>query len=253
MSADEFGSDEPEELPPSFTASVGAAMRKTGIGHVAPGELPTARALLGAIGGVRGLTESIVPGLGFLVIYSLTRSLLPSVLIPLVLSVIFVAVRLIFRSAPSQAVAGVFGIAISAALALLTGKPQDNFLPGIIINLVSVTVLLVSLLVRWPLIGVIVGFLTNEGIGWRDNRAKRRVLVVATWLWVGLFSLRLTVEYPLYLAQQTEWLAGMKLLLGDALGNVVARAFGLLEVAVGRGIAVAHSVDCYIYLDVEIV
>ena len=189
-------------------------MRSTGIGQVAPGEVPTAASLLAAIGGVRGLAESILPGLGFLVVYTLTRSLLPSVLIPLALSVVFVVVRLVRRTAPSQAFVGVLGIAISAVLAIVTGKPEDNFLPGIIINVVSLAVLLLSLVLRWPLIGVIVGFLTNEGVAWRSDKAKRRVLVIATWLWVGLFALRLAVEYPLYLARETEWLAGTKLLLG---------------------------------------
>lgn len=206
--------EDPNDAGPGFSESFGAALRKTGIGSVAPGEVPTARSLLDAIGGVRGLIESILPGLGFLIVYTLTRSLVPSVLIPLALSVIFVVVRLVTRSRPSQAFAGVFGIAISAALALITGKPEDNFLPGIIINVVSAAVLLLSLLLRWPLIGVIVGFLTNEGTEWRTDRAKRRVLVLATWLWVGLFSLRLVVEVPLYASGQTEWLAGLKLLLG---------------------------------------
>lgn len=203
-----------DDALPSFKESFGAAMRKTGIGQVAPGEVPTAASLLAAIGGVRGLIESILPGLGFLVVYSFTKSLLPSVLIPLGLSLVFVIVRLISRSAPSQAFAGVLGIAISAVLAIVTGKPENNFLPGIVINLVSLVVLLASLVVRWPLIGVIVGFLTNEGTEWRRNRAKSRVLVIATWLWAGLFALRLAVEYPLYLAHETEWLAGTKLLLG---------------------------------------
>jgi hypothetical protein len=206
--------DEPDDAPPSFTQSFGAAMRKTGLGQVTPGEVPTARSLLAAVGGVRGLIESILPGLGFLIVYSLTQSLAPSVLIPLALSVVFVLTRIVTRTAPSQAFAGVLGIAISAALALLTGKPEDNFLPGIIINVVSFTIVLVSLLVRWPLIGVIVGFLTNDGIEWRKDKAKRRVLVVATWLWASLFLLRLVVEYPLYLAHETELLAGAKLLLG---------------------------------------
>lgn len=203
-----------DETVPTFTQSFGAAMRKTGIGQVAPGEVPTAASLLAAIGGVRGLIESILPGLGFLIVYSVTRSLLPSVLIPLALSVLFVLARLVSRSAPSQAFAGVLGIAISAVLAIVTGKPEDNFLPGIIINVVSAVVLLVSLVVRWPLIGIIVGFLTNEGTAWRRDRAKSRVLIVTTWLWVGLFSLRLVVEVPLYLARETEWLAAAKLILG---------------------------------------
>lgn len=206
--------DTGDQAVPTFRESFGAAMRKTGIGQVAPGEVPTASSLLAAVGGVRGLIESILPGLGFLIVYSITRSLLPSVLIPLALSVVFVLVRLVSRSAPSQAFTGVLGIAISAVLAIVTGKPEDNFLPGIIINVASAVVLLVSLVARWPLIGIIVGFLTNEGTAWRRDRAKFRVIIVATWLWVGLFALRLVVEVPLYLASETELLAAAKLILG---------------------------------------
>jgi hypothetical protein len=190
-------------------------MRKTGLGQVAPGEIPTAKSLLGAVGGVRGLVESILPGLGFLVVFSLSKqNIALSVLIPLALSLVFVAIRLVSRTPITQAFAGVAGIAISAALALITGNAANNFLPGIIINVVSAGVLLLSLVVRWPLIGVIVGFLSNDGTEWRKDRAKTKVLTIATWLWVGLFALRLVVEVPLYLSHQVEWLAGTKLLLG---------------------------------------
>jgi hypothetical protein len=205
---------EGQEQRPSFTRAIGDAVRRTGIGQVAPGEVPTAGSLLSAIGGVRGLIESILPGLGFLVLYSVTRNLLLSVLVPVAISLVFVVIRLVGRTPLTQAFAGVAGIAISAVLALVTGKPEDNFLPGIVINCVSLVVLLISIVARWPLIGVIVGFLTNEGSAWRGNRTRRRVLYIATWLWCGLFALRLAVEVPLYLSREVEWLAGTKLLLG---------------------------------------
>jgi hypothetical protein len=207
------GSDH-ENQPPTFRESLGAAMRRSGLGQVAPGEIPTARSLLGAVGGARGLVESILPGLGFLVVFSITKNVPLSVLIPVALSLVFVVIRLVSRTPITQAFAGVAGIAISAVLALITGNAADSFIPGIIINVVSAGVLLLSLLVRWPLIGVIVGFLSNDGTEWRKDRAKARVLTIATWLWVGLFAVRLLVEVPLYLARQTEWLAGTKLLLG---------------------------------------
>lgn len=189
-------------------------MRRTGIGQVTPGEVPTAASLLSAIGGVRGLVESILPGLGFLVLYSVTKDLLISVLVPVGIALVFVVIRLVQRTPITQAFAGVAGIAISAVLALVTGRAEDNFVPGIIINSVSLLVLLLSIVVRWPLIGVIVGFLTNEGAAWRTRKAQRRVLYVATWLWCGLFALRLSVQVPLYLAGEVELLAGTKLLLG---------------------------------------
>lgn len=198
----------------TLRAGLGQAARNAGIGRVAPGEVPTAASLLSAVGGVRGLVESILPGLGFLVAYTITHDLLVSVLAPVALAAVFVAARAIGRTTMMPAVAGLIGIAVSALLALVTGRAEDNFVPGLIINAVSVAVLLVSLLVRWPLIGVIVGLLTNELVEWRADRAKRRVLTVATWLWVGLFSARLLVQAPLYFASQTQALAATKLLMG---------------------------------------
>lgn len=203
-----------ESVGDLFRASFGEAARRAGIGAVAPGDVPTATSLLRAVGGVRGLIEAILPGLGFLVVYTVTGNLVPSVLAPLAVAVVFVAVRALTRSAVTPALAGLVGIGISAALALLTGRAEDNFLPGLIVNVASVVVLLVSLVARWPLIGVIVGLLSNQLTEWRQDRAKRRVLTVATWLWVGLFAGRLLVQVPLYLAGQTEVLAAAKLIMG---------------------------------------
>lgn len=208
--ADEQGGQPPE----TFREALGSAVRRAGIGQVAPGEVPTGRSLLAAVGGLRGLIEAILPGLGFLVVYAITQEVLPSVVAPVVVALCFVVVRLATRSTPTQAFAGVFGIVLSAGLALLTGRAEDNFVLGLVINAVLVVVLLLSIVVRWPLIGLIAGVLTNDLTAWREDAAKRRVLTLCTWLWVGLFSLRLAVQAPLYLASQTEWLAATKLLMG---------------------------------------
>nr|WP_208392839.1 DUF3159 domain-containing protein [Frigoribacterium faeni] len=197
-----------------MAAQLRAAAQKAGIGQVAPGEVPTASALLSAIGGVRGLVESIVPGLGFVVVYTLTGELLPSVLIPVVLAVLFVVARAVQRGPVAQALAGVLGIALSAGIALLSGRAEGNFVPGVVINAVSLLAMVVSIAVRWPLVGVVVGLLTNEGGAWRQDRAKRRVLVLVTWLWAGLFAARLAVQVPLLLSGQVAALAALKLVMG---------------------------------------
>jgi len=198
----------------SLSEQMRQAAQRAGIGRVAPGEVPTGHALLTAIGGVRGLVESILPGLAFLVIYTLSQQLLPAVLFPVAVGVVFVIVRAVQRGPLPQAIAGLLGIALSAFLAIISGRAVDNFIPGIIINAISATVLLISLAARWPLIGVIVGLLTNEGGAWRKDRAKRRVLTLATWLWVLLFAIRLAVEVPLFLARNASLLAAAKLVLG---------------------------------------
>jgi hypothetical protein len=207
------GDSTPEDAP-SFKDALSAAARKAGIGQVTPGEMPTAASLLRAIGGVRGLVEAIAPGAIFLVVYTITNEVAPAVLIPVAVGVVFVIARAIARTTMTSAIAGLIGIAISAAFALMTGRAADNFVPGLLVNVGSLVVLLASLAVRWPLIGLIVGLLTGEGVDWRRDSAKRRVLYVVTWLWAGLFSLRLAVQVPLYFANVPEWQAAAKLLMG---------------------------------------
>ncbi len=212
---DRFADEQAEPL--SLNAQLRDAVRNAGIGQVAPGEAPSGRALLTAVGGVRGLAESVLPGFGFLIVYAITKELVPSVVIPVVIGLVFVVLRLVQRQSLAMSFAGIFGVAISAGLALLTGKAESNFIPGIVINAVCLLVLLVTLAIRRPLIGLIVGLLLpqdEDGTDWRADPGQRRVLTVATWLWVGLFALRLLIEIPLYLTAQVELLAGIKLITG---------------------------------------
>lgn len=199
---------------PSVSDALAAAAHKSAFGHVTPGEAPSGAALLAAIGGVRGIVESVLPGLLFLIVYTLTQELLPSVLIPMAIAVVFVIARVVTKSPATPAVVGAVGIAASALLAIISGRASENFLLGFYINGAWLLALLISLIARWPLVGVIVGLLRSEGSTWRGDRAKFRVAVITTWLWVGLFGLRLAVELPLYFADETQWLAGTKLLLG---------------------------------------
>jgi intracellular septation protein A len=202
------------EEPLSLRAQLREAVARAGIAQVAPGEAPSGRALLTAVGGARGLAESILPGFAFLVVYAITHELVPSVVIPVVVALVFVGVRLVQRQSLATSLVGILGVAISAGLALITGRAESNFIPGIVINAVSLVVLLVTLAIRRPLIGVVVGLLLPDGEDWRADAAKRRVLTVATWLWAGLFAVRLVIEIPLYLTAQVELLAGIKLITG---------------------------------------
>jgi hypothetical protein len=213
------GGDTPDERPQSFSEAFAEAAKKSGLGQLKPGETPSGTALLGAIGGVRGIVESVVPGIGFLVIYLSTGGLTKqggnlalSVIIPVVLALVFVVARAGARSSMTSAIAGAVGLAFTAALTLLTNKASTNFLPGIAINVVFLVALLVSLAVRWPLIGIVVGALFGDLTGWRSDAAKRRILTIATWLWVGLFVIRLALEVPLYIAGNVPALGIVRLI-----------------------------------------
>jgi len=202
-----------EEQPPTFREAFAAGMQRSRLSNVNPGEAPSGRALLGAVGGIRGLIEAILPALAFLVLYTITHDLWLSVLTPFAIALVFIAVRAIQRQPVMSGVTGAIGIALSAGLALLTGSASNNFLLGFVINGVAVVAIVISLLVRRPLVGVIVGLLTGDD-HWRHDAAKLRVAYVATVLWLLLSGLRLAVQVPLYIADLPDALAATKLLMG---------------------------------------
>lgn len=188
-------------------------LRQSAFGTVTPGQTPTAQDIWSAVGGVRGLVEAIVPGLTFLTVFSLTGVLLWSVLAPLSLAVVFVLARIISRSTVQPALIGMGGIAASAAVALWSGRPEDNFVLGLWVNGIGLTVMLVSIVVGRPLIGVISGLLVSDP-QWRADRAKRTLATIATALWVGLFGARLVVQVPLFLQGAVAELAIARLVMG---------------------------------------
>ncbi|MEY4396361.1 MAG: hypothetical protein RLZZ40_117 [Actinomycetota bacterium] len=184
-----------------------------GLGAVTPGERPTVDALFGAIGGVRGIIESLTPGFVFLIVFTVTGQLVPSVVAPIGVAVIVLLVRLIQRLPLLPAISGGVGIALSAGLALWTGRAADNFVGGFIINAISLVVFLVSLALRKPLVGVLARMLAPQ-TDWLGEKAPRRASMIASALWAAFFAFRLSIQVPLYLANQTAILAGTKLIMG---------------------------------------
>ena len=103
---------------------------------------------------------------------------------------------------------------LTAALALLTGRGQDNFILGFVTNGAYGLALLVSALVGWPLIGLAVGWLMGDATGWRRDRRKRRAFVWITLAWATLFAVRLAVQLPFYFAGDVPALGTLKIVMG---------------------------------------
>ena len=172
-----------------------------------------------AIGGVRGLVESTLPGLVFVVVFVATRELVPALVAAVVPAVVAVVVRFSQRTPVTQAFSGLFGIGIGVLWALLTGEAQNFYAWGLLVNVAWCLGAAISILVGWPAVGVIVNLLRSEPMTWRTEpteRHLRRRYVWATWLWVGLFGLRLAVQVPIYLQgnESVGWLGTAKLVMG---------------------------------------
>ncbi|KHK97544.1 hypothetical protein LK09_11140 [Microbacterium mangrovi] len=196
----------------AFGAALGSAARRAGFDPAQADS--TGHVVWHAMGGWRGVLESVLPGLAFVVTYTITRQLVLPLVVSLGIAVVFTLVRLVSRQPVTAALGGLVATAIAAGIALWTGRAQDNFLWGFFIDLLFGAVLLISLLVRRPLIGLAVGWLMDDAPGWREDPRKRRTFFWLTVLWTGLFAARLIVEVPLYLAGAVTALGTVKLLMG---------------------------------------
>ena len=172
------------------------------------------------IGGPRGLAESILPMTVFTIVWAFTHDVQPSVLAALVPAVLFMLWRLVAREPVTQALGGLLGIGLGAGLALLTGRAQDFFVPGIVKNLAFAAVYALSSLVRYPLIGLLLGFTLGEELHWRRVPARMRVYQQATWVWVAMFAVRALVQGRLYTQGDAATLGFVNLLLGLPLFGV---------------------------------
>jgi hypothetical protein len=196
-----------------MTNPLGESVSKSALASLVASEKLTGANLFSAIGGVRGVIESTAPGFLFLAVFAVTGDLFPSVAAPVIVAIAILVTRLVQRLPVLPAVSGGIGIVLSAGFALWTGRAEDNFVGGFIINSISMTVMLVSILIRRPLIGLFTSMLASENPA-RTSAIVRRAAYLATVVWACFFALRLLVQVPLYLAHATTALAATKLLMG---------------------------------------
>ena len=168
----------------------------------APADAAASFDLMEEIGGPQGIADSSVPAIVFVAVYTVGGNRISLAGICALGSALAIAVlRLLKGESLRFALAGFVGVAIAAFIASRTGRAEDFFLPGLLLNLAYGTAYLVSILVRWPLIGVILGpTLGGEGMAWRKDPVELRAYSRASWVWVGVFSARLCVQLPFYLA-----------------------------------------------------
>lgn len=170
--------------------------------------------IIDALGGKKGLIDSGLPALVFLISFNFNKDVTQSSYYALALSLFLTLLRLIRRETIQHAISGVIGVAICAWLANRSGKAEDFYLPGLWTNAIYGVAYLISILVRWPVIGLVIGPLLEENFRWRKDPARTKVYIKATWLWVGMFAIRLAVQYPLYLSGNINALGTARLIMG---------------------------------------
>lgn len=189
--------------------------RKSGMKQLAAEEFDLAE----AIGGVRGVIESVLPVIVFLGVYLPTHRLLLASGLALLAATIALVARLLARTPITQALGGFLGVAICAMWAAYSGSAEGYFAPGLVINAVYAAIMLISVLVRYPLIGLADGLIRGES-NWRTSPRMPRYYAI-TLLWAAMFALRLGVQWPLYTSGNVAALGTARLLMGIPLFAVV--------------------------------
>jgi hypothetical protein len=212
--------------------------------------------VIDSLGGWRGMLDATLPTLAFLVGNS-TAGLRAGIGAALGAAVLIFLFRLLRRESVQQAVSGLVAVGIAVAIAAASGEARDYFALGIVRNAAIGVVLLASVAVRRPLVGVVAEFLAPSHLGgmagmslaglrrrgtapaavapapagqdgepaperhWRDDPRMLRAYSWLTVLWGGVFLLRLVVQGVLYRADEVELLATASLVLGLPLTAVV--------------------------------
>lgn len=176
-------------------------------------EAPSPSVLATAIGGRRGIVDSSLPALLFVLVYA-RAGLRPAVGAALGLAGVLLLVRLLRREPVRYAANGFFGVLISTLFALWLGRAEGYFLPGIIINAVYAAVFLISIGVRRPLVGLVLSALNTREMRRPQDPRLARVHLWATAGWAAVFATRAGVQGALYLADRPGWLAATKIGLG---------------------------------------
>jgi len=154
------------------------------------------------IGGVRGALESIVPPLAFVATYVALggegdQALTWAIGIAVALALGFAIWRLAERKKPTRVIGSLLVVAIGAYIAARTGSAAAFFWPRVLLNILSALAFVIANLVRWPLLGVIIGPIAGTGMKWRKDPDLLRAYTRASWLWVLLNLIRAAVLFPL--------------------------------------------------------
>ncbi|WP_254781636.1 DUF3159 domain-containing protein [Modestobacter sp. DSM 44400] len=120
--------------------------------------------VLGQLGGWRGMLDATLPTVAFIVANGI-GGLRPGIWAALGAAVLVFLLRLVRRESVQQGISGLFAVAVAVAIAARSGEARDFFAVGLIRNAGLGIVLLGSVLVRWPLVGVIAEFLAPSHLG----------------------------------------------------------------------------------------
>ncbi len=199
--------------------------------------------VLEQLGGWRGMLDATLPTVGF-ILANAFWGLRTGIWAALGAALLVFVLRLVRRESVQQGVSGLLGVGVAVAIAAASGQARDFFVFGILRNAAIGVVLLGSIAVRRPLVGVVAEFLAPSHLGamathslpglrrrlggpvvesgeeprlpgrsepdpeperhWRDDPRMLRAYAWLTVLWGATFVVRAVVTWLLYLQSEHD-------------------------------------------------
>jgi hypothetical protein len=193
--------------------------------HVVRAQLAT------ALGGRRGMAEAAVPTILFTITWLSARNLTLALTLSIGAALVLLVIRLVQRSTPQFVINALVGIGIGwffVHLAARNGGDANDralafFLPGLIYNSGYSVLLAFTCLIRWPLVGFMVGSVSGDATAWHTDRQVVTLCSRLTWVLAAPCVLRMVVQWPI-------WLAAKQATIDD---DKAIAALGFLKIAMG--------------------
>jgi len=182
------------------------------------------------LGGPWGAVESMAPTVLFVLGYFASgNNLLVAVGISLAVALVLAIAKMVRGEKPVRVITGLLGVAIAALFAAYQDDPLGFFQIRVLANILSALAFAISILIRRPLMGVIIGPLMGTGMRWRKDPDLLRAYSRVTWLWVILSLVRAAIQIPLIQNNQLAWLGATPFLFYGLVAITVAASWWVIR------------------------
>jgi hypothetical protein len=181
-----------------------------------------------SLGGTRGMVESAVPFVAFTIAWVVSRQLYPAIGAAVGTALVLATIRLLQRQSIKYVLQAVIPTAIAVLIATRTGRAQDIFLPGILYNGALAVLSLLTVAIRRPLVGFVIGAAVGEPTSWAKDRGLVKMTSKLTLVLAVPYITRFVVQMPLFLAGHVVLLGVAKVVLGWPLLIAALAVMGLM-------------------------
>ena len=160
-----------------------------------------------ALGGRRGMLEAAAPTITFTFTYIASKELWLAIGLSVAIALGMLLLRLVQRQTVQYVFNALLGIGVGCFFVWLGGRNGGDasqqalayYLPALIYNGGYSFVILLSILSRWPVVGLLVGAVSEDPVAWRHDPQIVKLCSRLTLVLIVPCALRVAVQLPIYL------------------------------------------------------